>query len=57
MSEVEMCKYYEWVWLDSPTQGGKPFCWCGRKASIKCHGERTDCPDYEEAEYYDEDNT
>ena len=37
--KVEMCLHYYWM------SGAK--CKKKRKASVKCHSERKDCPDYE----------
>jgi len=42
--KVEMCKHYFWY------NGAK--CRKGHRASLKCHGERLDCPDYECSWHY-----
>jgi hypothetical protein len=35
---IEMCEHYNWF--------GKPVCAKGRRAGLRCHSVRMDCPDY-----------
>jgi len=46
---IEMCQYYyvkHVGYYGSGYMAMKPMCGRGRRASIKCHSERKDCPDY-----------
>jgi len=52
---IEMCQFYG----TSGWSGYPPFmpkCEKHRKASLKCHSKRTDCPDYKPSEVGDDIN-
>lgn len=44
-TKVDMCEFYDVIPIND-FHNYKLTCEKGHKASIKCHSERTDCPDY-----------